>query len=356
MPRLLASAAGRISHLGFFYSAEGAEFFEAAFRAAFSACRPETRLTILSHPSVRRRLDQLLADCGRSAAIVESPAEMSFSIWARDALVACEGRTCLIPQRFERYDDLAAARILAEAAGLTVTPSPHEIEGGNLLATGRALVVGADTLAPGEAASEQILQLAGGRRIVILGDGPLPSTETRIVEVDGEPWEEVIHFGRAATTRQPVFHIDIAVALAGEDIAIVGCPRLAFEMIGRDTPDHAAPEAFDAIAAQLAEAGFKICRCPLPLIQALEQDKRRWTWTFLPYPNVWVEEGRVWLPQFGDAHAPGLAQMDAVVAELWRCLGFTVMPVAGCLPLAQNLGALNCMGNVLEREPPQPQP
>lgn len=360
---LLDSASGRIRHVAFFYSAEAAGVFDEALRAAFCALDADVRLSILTHASVRDRLSALVASCGRTADLVEAPDTLAFSIWARDALIAGmrNGESlALIPQSFGRYDDRDAARLLAEGVGLPVVKTDLPLEGGNQLVSQDAILIGADTANAMEGGSSALEELAGARKVIVLGGAPCPGIETRKILVDGAPWDEVIHVASNPGTHQPLFHIDLYVALAGRtadgrDRVVVGCPRLAARITGQGLPDHAQADAFDMAALQLAEAGMDVHRCPLPQIWIREVDKRRRTWIFLPYPNVWVRTDgpapEVYLPGFAHPGAPGLAAMDRIVAGIWEGLGFRVKSIAGCLPLAENLGALNCMGNILARSP-----
>ncbi|MEM7240190.1 MAG: hypothetical protein AAF501_20505, partial [Pseudomonadota bacterium] len=94
------------------------------------------RLSILCHRSVEGRLRGILGEIGRTAEIVVAPDTLGFSIWARDALIAlhgAEGAIGLIPRTFDRYDDAAAARLLAEGIGLPVRETDLALQGGNML-------------------------------------------------------------------------------------------------------------------------------------------------------------------------------------------------------------------------------
>ncbi|MEM7668221.1 MAG: hypothetical protein AAF317_03595, partial [Pseudomonadota bacterium] len=313
-------------------------------------------LSILCHRSVEGRLRGILDEIGRTAEIVVAPDTLGFSIWARDALIAlhgAEGAIGLIPRTFDRYDDAAAARLLAEGIGLPVRETDLALQGGNMLVARDALILGSDMQPTTRTGRQELDALAGGRDLIWIGDARYPEPSEQAMTRNGEAWTEVLQFARRPGSRQPLFHVDLHIALAGRaddgrDRIVAGCPRLASEMMGQDLPAHALADDLDAAAILLAESGFEVWRCPMPYLAIKCTESRRMTWTYLPYPNVWVERSeagaRVCLPAFAHDVAPGLAAMDQSVAALWRHLGFRVTPIPGCLALAENLGALNCMG------------
>ncbi|MEM9371576.1 MAG: hypothetical protein AAGA26_10505 [Pseudomonadota bacterium] len=290
-----------------------------------------------------------------------APDDLGFSIWARDALIAAigpDGPVGLIPRTFDRYNDAAAARLLAEGIGLPVRRTDLALQGGNMLVGRNFLILGSDMRPITRRGRVELDRIADGRKPIWLGEGNYPEPEERRVTRNGSDWTEHLHFARRNASRQPLFHVDLHVALAGStadgrDRIVAGCPRLAAHLMGQELPDHALSEALDATAILLAEDGFEVWRCPLPYLPFDCSESRTTTWIHLPYPNVWVEHdeqgGHVRLPAFAHESAPNMGAMDEAVASLWRHLGFRVTPIAGCLPLAENLGALNCMGNVLAR-------
>jgi hypothetical protein len=87
--------------------------------------------------------------------------------------------------------------------------------------------------------------------------------------MNGEQWTEFVYQGNAPGTRQPLFHIDMFISLAGrgEDgryRLMVGDPREAAILTGEPLKPEAMPEVFDNIAAQLAQSGFAVIRTRSP--------------------------------------------------------------------------------------------
>ena len=57
----------------------------------------------------------------------------------------------------------------------------------------------------------------------------------------------------------------------------------------------------------------------------------------------------VWLAEYGHDNWPELAKTDAANRELWQSLGYEVRMIGGGQRLAENLGGLHCLTNVLKR-------
>ena len=180
----------------------------------------------------------------------------------------------------------------------------------------------------------------------------------RTTVVSGEPWTEVIHRGNADYTKQPLYHIDLFLSLAGRDdhgrfTILVGDPRLAAEILDLPLPDHAMVEVFDDIAEQLAATpDFRVLRNPLPLIHVDEPAERLREWYFASANNVLVQDRparEVWLPSYGHPPWPELKATDAANVKIWRSLGYKVHLLPDCHPLAYCLGGPNCLKKVLRR-------
>jgi len=370
----VASARGGIARLAFFFPGYAARHYRDLFARVLAVAPPAARLAFLVHACARPVLEALLAELGLGARsdVVGAPDDLAFSLWAQDAWLASEARggvRLLVPEAFDRYQDAAAARLLADGLGLPVEPLALSVDGGNVLAGETVLLVGADSIALSQAhrgepdpdaATAAIAALGGARRLVpVAVPAPVPVERRRALVLRGEAWQELVHFRNRAGSRQPVFHIDTFVSLAGRgahgrERVLVGDPRAAAALIRHPLPAHALAECFDEVAAGLADAGLEVHRNPLPLMWMDEPAKRLRTWFFAPVNNVWVEDlgpGRrqVWLPCFGERSWSELATVDAANARAWEGLGFQVHRIPGFLPLAENLGGLSCLGKVLAR-------
>jgi hypothetical protein len=191
----------------------------------------------------------------------------------------------------------------------------------------------------------------------------IPQTTTRSIDVPGAPPNEALYLGTGLV--QPIFHIDMFVSLAGREPdgryrLLVGSPALAHELIGGDWIEHAMPEAFDDIAAQLAGLGFDVSRTPLPLAPfdadggrfGLSGDVRTWYWATANNCLVQIDEGagnHVWLPTYGHEPYTWLQKTDEAVKDIWAGLGFEVHQLGDFNAFAQNEGSVHCIKKYLAR-------
>jgi hypothetical protein len=144
---------------------------------------------------------------------------------------------------------------------------------------------------------------------------------------------------------------------SGRSIALVGDPRAAIDVVGRDfTPGPISPDTgeplradfteatiarFDRAASDLAAAGFAVERVPVVPFD----DK-----TYITYTNgVYETSGpaptsarHVYLPQYG------IARLDAIAREKYASLGWIVTPVRVSAPWPYH-GTIGCLVNVLAR-------
>jgi hypothetical protein len=128
---------------------------------------------------------------------------------------------------------------------------------------------------------------------------------------------------------------------------LVGDPSLARSLNSGGLPElpggpdfsEATQKSFDAVATQVAAAGYRAVRIPtIP-----SPDSR----TYLTYVNVITDyrDGRkfVYMPVYRGADA-----LNDAAAQVWRDLGFQVRPV-DCTSSYRHFGNLHCLVNVLQR-------
>lgn len=302
---------------------------------------------------------------GAQACLVEAPADLPFSLWTQDLFLAREDGRLNMPPHFDRYKDLDAARLLAQGAGHPTAETPIYFEGGNLIAAGELLLIGADLVTQNGGDAEALAaQLDPSRVAVVLGTKePLEAEVTEPSTRPAKDWTQTLRWKIAQGSAQPMFHLDLFVAPAGTlrdgtPRFLVGCPRRAARLLRHPERPHALSDQFDDIARALEATGAQVIRNPLPLIWKDQPDDRHRTWFHLPVNNVLLEDaGRearsVWLPCFASKTWPELAVIDNENAAIWAMMGYSVTRIPWMMPLAENLGSLHCMAKVVAREPSQ---
>ena len=156
----------------------------------------------------------------------------------------------------------------------------------------------------------------------------------------------------------PDHHAGMFMASVGGKTMLVGDPSLARDLIAAEMaqpgpaatnefmslpggPDFTPPtqHLFDSVAAQCAEAGYRIVR--IPVVPA--QDGR----TYLTYVNVLMDQQGsrrlVYLPFYR-----GVERLNAAARSVWEGLGYEIRPV-DCTAAYQHFGCLHCLVNVLTR-------
>ena len=299
---------------------------------------------------------------GAQACLIEAPADLPFSLWTQDLFLAREDGVLTLPPHFDRYSDLDAARLLARGAGHPTTEAPAYFEGGNLIAAGEMLLIGADMViqngGDGKALADQ---LDPHRYPVMLGTRePVEPEVTEPTDRPAPGWSHTMQWKISPGSRQPMFHLDLFVAPAGTTPDgtprfLVGCPRRAARLLRHPERLHALSDSFDEVAETLSATGAQVIRNPLPLIWKDQPDEQHRTWFHLPVNNVLLEDlgpraRTVWLPGFASRTWPELSVIDDENAAIWAMMGYSVMRIPGLMPLAENLGALHCMAKVVARE------
>lgn len=387
-PSLVATAAGAIARMLLTipaYAVRGAPAnpYAIVYRDLLAKLPAETRLVILTHESVAAQVRDWLDGAGRTAddEIVATDDFLGFSVWAEDGYVVVadeNGRHGFVePAAFPRYGDALVADQVAAAAGLDLYQAPLHLQGGNVLIGDDFFLIGLDyplltfeegiLTAPTRAAEDELLRqvyrryLDAERTFVPVGTTlPVPAAARRELRLDGELWQEQLYAGNAPGTRQPIFHIDMFVSLAGRGAdgryrVLVGDPREAARLTGEPLQPHAMAAVFDDIARGLADRGMDVTRTPLPLVYADDLEARVRSWYFATSNNVLVHapdgaRPSVFVPTY--AHGPfadALAATDRRNAEIWQQLGYDVVALADFHPFASNLGAAHCIKKYLAR-------
>jgi hypothetical protein len=299
-----------------------------AVAAAIAALAPGMRLTIFTEARAAAAAGRWLAGIATPAALdlhalPDGAMGSAADLWLQDpALCATAADGSPLVLRPSNHMARGAASWLAAAFGGEVRDIAPALDGGDLLAGDGWLLAGADS------ADARLGALTGGRLHAV-----------------------------GARQGQPLFHIDLCIALTGLEVAgrpllLVAAPEA---LRARDRTEASRLRGLvDAAAEDLAASGFAIRRLPAPLAPA--PSGRRLL--LRPVANAMAENsvrpGRdrplVWLPAFGDRE-PDLADFDRAAAAVWRDLGFEPLTCPGWSATAHAHGALRCAFKVVRRMP-----
>lgn len=392
-PRLVSSAHGQITELLLTIPAYAVTTLPGlpnplaeTYRDLLAKLPTSIRTIVVTHEAVEEEVSRWLDEAGllERATVIAAPDHLHFSVWAEDGYVVVEdgesgGRYLLEPFEFPRLGDSLIADLVRNQSELLSNQAPLYFQGGNVLVGDNFFLLGADyptnTLrryfnrvivpAPGEAPAATVRRLYReyldvGRDLMYVGSTiPVPAEVRQTLAIDGEEWTEILHFGNAAGTVQPVFHIDMFISLAGRDAdgvyqVLVGSPRLAAEALEVPLLPQSMQAAFDNIAQTLEQQGFKVIRNPLPHVYMDDPESRVRTWYFATANNALVQISgqaghRVWLPTYGHGRWTALQKTDEINREIWQSLGFSVTLLGDFHPFAENLGAVHCIKKYLNR-------
>ena len=359
----------------------------AAYKGLLSAFDESVEFLIVTHREAESYLGAWLKDsCTiERSTVVYMPNDSALNVWAQDAFVKCVDKSknqwLLQPDDSNHPIIDEISRLVAEQLGIQRHLVNSRFQSGNVLVGDNFWLLGIDS-APEDSRldigasrasaqssnfeirsegwvfdCEKTLHIVGSRITV---PGFPENAHVQETLVNGTAWHEVIYRGNRLNTRQPVFHIDAFVTLAGRDDdgrykVLVGDPQYAASELSMHIPDHALVDVFDDIVDQLSDSGFNVVRNPLPLIYYDNHITLTRYWYFATYNNALVEitesERNVWLPTYGHGRWQSLARFDALNEEIWRKLGFTTKLLGNHHQFAMNLGATHCIAKCLSRLP-----
>ena len=403
-PRIVSSAHGPLRHVMVWYPPETGSFrpYRAAYRDMLRLLPAATKLTMVVHPASLADAEQLTANTTRDVELVVTPEWVNFTVWAEDACVVVEDRAAdppvtyiTEPFEFLRAGDQIVADLVAQASPLQATQLPLIFQGGNILIGDDFVFVGRDYLDESIAKAREIGHIEGfpergtqaaqetfirdlfrrtfdpDREVHFLESDPRGRVGSSVVEEDGRRIFDEVEVGRGA--RQPIFHIDMFISLAGRDPqsgryrVLVGDTRLAHELLDWPPVEHDIAGEFDDIADQLSRSGFAVQRTPLPWVPSLEERPgrvqlddgtvarfdatRRWYHATSNNCLVQIDGDRrdVWLPTYGYGEQQVLEASDRSHRRTWEQMGFTVHQFGDFNAFAFNLGALHCIKKYLAR-------
>ncbi|HEX2053217.1 MAG TPA: hypothetical protein VHJ78_05740 [Actinomycetota bacterium] len=387
-PRIVSTAHGSLDHLLLTYPryVQGELSYEEVYADLLAKLPKRTEITIFVHPQVRGDLERVVARerQGATTNLVSSPDFLNFTVWAEDPYVVLQdldpsGEVFYLmePFTFNRSGDALIAERVAQASPFQSSQSPLYFQGGNVLIGDDFVLLGVDYLfntietfrsfgAVSIPAGEDPFEFVTGlfrrtfgedRRMFFPGTRlPVPQQEEGPITVDGREWTERRYIGTGE--RQPIFHIDMFLSLAGRTAegryrVLVGSPAEADRILGRPPSRYAMHEIFDDFAARLTAEGFEVLRNPLPLTYVDYPGERVREWYFATSNNCLVEiagdSRRVWLPTYGHGPWEDLSATDEANKRIWEELGFEAVQLGDFNVFAQNLGAVHCIKKYLMR-------
>jgi hypothetical protein len=359
----------------------------ATFRRLIAELATRIELTVATHASAIPIVRSWRVPAAMS--IVAIPDAADFSCWAQDSCLIAEDPSgeplLLLPNAPPLPADSEIVRAVAAHAGLQTRQAPFGFEGGNILVGPDFALVGADTDQRFvEAVTEK--GRSSSRRIVSL-DMSLPAPSIRWVHsATGAIVEEVYgHAGR----RQPLFHLDGFIALAGtapdgQHRLLVGDSRLAARIA--DDPrlplgPQSLADELDAIAGELgSHPEFVVVRNPLPIAAVDDTGLFQWSRSTLQrryadFPGCndvlahldahgrktvpvrrWralTQNGAITLSAPGrrptvllptySARYPCLRAVEEYNAQIWTDLGFVVVEIGDFTDFAADNGSPHCL-------------
>ena len=355
--KLNTSIDGTIDHLLLCVPKDEASEFAAVYTALIDSLPLQTEITILAQSSARRLVAAwpIDPDIGERITIIDA-GDAPMTGWACDLILPGfdpRGEACLLTTpEIDRREDARLPGLLARNSVMKMVKADIPFEGGNILIGEDHIFVGAD--------SPEIAQLDSGNREIVVVDAPDCPEETSHPAMRGdEQWQQIFHYYNKRGTRQPIFHIDMFMTQAGKgadgrERILVGDPAMAAKALDMPLHPHALAAQFDAVAEDLEAQGFTVFRNPLPMIYMDNVEERRRTWFYASSNNVLVQRSGaagniIWMAEFGHDNWPELAKTDAANRKIWEDLGYEVRMIADGQRLAENLGGLHCLTNVLKR-------
>ena len=239
-----------------------------------------------------------------------------------------------------------------------------QVEGGNILAGNDFAFVGADQIPDsfdGRQKAAEFLGLGSQREIYVIKSS---SYEKKVMSPDETNTFKTGVLGK----RQPFFHLDLFMSLAGKnekgiEQVIVGYPidlHNNYPLIVEEVRKR-----IQEVVRQLYNWGFEVIRNPMPFTRTKigtpnDSEGKKYNWFFAFYNNCLVEISmkndkvvkRIWLPTFGtDEAGTFLKHYDKDNQQIWESLGFDVHPVGNYILSALKQGGLHCSLKCIERQP-----
>lgn len=350
VPHVLADCHGALREIALHYVPNFAEELASTYDDLFAALPIDVQVQVICSSSeaveaFKAHWGAAERENGRCVEVIN--VDRPITAWARDRRVArvtadAQPAGAIIPRDCRDYgddyrNDLFVPYLL-EHGGLSLPGEDTfvHIEGGNIVANGRHIFVGANVIEDNEAlgndaatVKRELLRILG-RPYVLVGN-----------EDQRAPWRHVDMYLTPIDD-----HTVLVASTAVADMLLSSRTGLIDQLAGVLAPEDCVglltrrSNRFEAIAAQLTEYGYDVVRLP-----ALADPGEEWMVT---YNNVLMEErdGQriVYMPVYD------LPVLDQAAEAVYRSLGFEVHTI-DVSQVFQHGGAVRCLVNVLSREP-----
>ncbi len=344
--RVLPDTEGEITEILLHYDPVCAREIAPLYRDLFRMLEPQIRLKVVCPSKAAtsvffRDWGVAAASGGRDVRIVN--VNLPVSVWARDRCIVRQGldprdpASCFVPARMREYeiekDNDRRAQIILWAASLGPQPmmSTLHLEGGNVVANGEQVFVGANVVAenypaftPEELDAE--LRRICGPDLVLVRD-----------RTGGSPWCHVdMYLTPIDDTTVFVGSTDLAEAILADADSE---RRRVEQMLEGDAPDGCSlGEQLDDVAEQMCSLGYTVHR--LPVVAHHTDD-----W-MITYNNVLIDRRGyrriVYMPIYH------IRSLDSTAAAIYRSSGFEVRMIDVSL-VHKYGGAIRCVANVTQR-------
>ena len=355
---------------------------DATLRGLLTALTERIDLIVATHSAALPAVAQWIGG-ERGVRCIAIDDAVDFTWWSQDAClpaVGANGRPLmLLPATAAKQADKIVAAAVADEIGCDVQNTAFEFEGGNVLVGTDFVLAGADV--GGIEFAHAMTEAGQAVRLLAIGN-PLPGPSVRWLETaDGPLVEEA--FGHAGR-RQPLFHLDGFVSLAGpggdgRQRILVGDSRMAVRAVdnGRlPLNRQSLADELDEIATILASSpDVEVIRNPLVIAPLDDDGLFRWSrrtlqqrfadadgledilatfdrsglhsvrvrrWRALTQNGVIVLGGAVLLPTYS-ASRPFLRPAELHNADIWRGLGFQVVELGDFTDFAADNGSPHCL-------------
>ena len=323
---------------------------------------------------------------------VEPSASILFREWAQDHMIVLvsernPANKILLEKLQERSGSLADVLSTMHEEIKASKKGSIEFDGGNILADENFVLMGADEIVNTQKLhphlSEEEIKTLFAEHFHVTPDnihwiaGPIAHRWKVKHVFQNHLWEHDLNYW--CGDRQPIFHLDQFISLAGRNTAGQYCilvGKLKLETYRPNRSDWPAEllrfwqdaiqtlhEGLDKIAQNLAkQSDFHIIRNPLALTywdEPIKEEPNQFErhWFLASYNNVITQrtagQSIVFLPSYAFNHQSGdwsnLESIEHENQRIWEQLGYEVKFFGDCLPLARRRGGPHCMLKIFNR-------